>query len=94
MRNTAHVTGGNPIAIRSQSISGVIAINPFVAFYDIHGRKREVSFFYFIDFLSGPQTTIPAGRQIIGNLRLGTALTKPIQILLRFCPCVSIVASV
>jgi hypothetical protein len=30
----------------------VIAINPLVAFYDIHGRKREVLFFYFV-----PDTT-------------------------------------
>jgi hypothetical protein len=30
-----------------QSISGVSAINPLVAFYDIHGGKREVLFFYF-----------------------------------------------
>jgi hypothetical protein len=44
MRNTADVTGGNPIAIFSQSISGVIAINPLVAFYDIHGGKGELSF--------------------------------------------------
>jgi hypothetical protein len=35
-----------------QSISGVSAINPLVAFYDIHGGKREVLFFYF-----GPDTT-------------------------------------
>jgi hypothetical protein len=54
MRNTADVTGGKPIAAdrRSQSISGVSAINPVVAFYDIHGRKREVLFFYFV-----PDTT-------------------------------------
>jgi hypothetical protein len=31
------VTGGKPIAAWSQSISGVSAINPLVAFYDIHG---------------------------------------------------------
>jgi hypothetical protein len=31
-----------------QSISGVSAINPLVAFYDIHGEKREVLFFYFV----------------------------------------------
>jgi hypothetical protein len=31
-----------------QSISGVIAINPLVAFYDNHGGKREVQFFYFV----------------------------------------------
>jgi hypothetical protein len=35
-----------------QSISGVSAINPLVAFYDIHGRIREVLFFYFV-----PDTT-------------------------------------
>jgi hypothetical protein len=48
MRNTADVTGGKPIAILLQSISGVNAINPLVAFYDIHGRKREVLLFYFV----------------------------------------------
>jgi hypothetical protein len=40
MRNTADVTGGKPIAVFLQSISGVSAINPVVAFYDIHGGKR------------------------------------------------------
>jgi hypothetical protein len=39
MRNTADVTGGKP---------DISAINPFVAFYDIHGGKREVLFFYFV----------------------------------------------
>jgi hypothetical protein len=34
------VTGGKAIAVLLQSISGVSAINPLVAFYDIHGRKR------------------------------------------------------
>jgi hypothetical protein len=48
MRNTAEVTGGKPIADFLQSISGVSAINPLVAFYDIHGGKREVLFFYFV----------------------------------------------
>jgi hypothetical protein len=38
------VTGGKPIAVWSQSISGVKAINPLVAFYDIHGRERCYSF--------------------------------------------------
>jgi hypothetical protein len=52
MSNTADVTGGKPIAVLSQYISGVNAINPLVAFYDIHGRKREVLFFYFV-----PDTT-------------------------------------
>jgi hypothetical protein len=52
MRNTADVTGGKPIAVLLQSISGVSAINPLVAFYDIHGGKRAVLFFYFV-----PDTT-------------------------------------
>jgi hypothetical protein len=38
MRNTADVIGGKPIAVLLQSISDVRAINPLVAFYDIHGR--------------------------------------------------------
>jgi hypothetical protein len=46
------VTGGKPIAVLLQSISGVSAINPLVAFYDIHGGKREALFFYFV-----PDTT-------------------------------------
>jgi hypothetical protein len=52
MMNTADVIGGKPIAVLLQSISGVNAINPLVAFYDIHGGKREVLFFYFV-----PDTT-------------------------------------
>jgi hypothetical protein len=52
MRNTADVTGGKPIAVLLQSISGVSAVNPLVAFYDIHGGKREMLFFYFV-----PDTT-------------------------------------
>jgi hypothetical protein len=47
MRNTADVTGGKPIALL-QSIPGVSAINPLVAFCDIHGGKRVVLFFYFV----------------------------------------------
>jgi hypothetical protein len=39
MRNTADVTGGKHAAW-SQSISGTNGINPLIAFYDIHGRKR------------------------------------------------------
>jgi hypothetical protein len=38
------MTGGRPIAVLLQSISGVSTINPLVAFYDIHGGKREVLF--------------------------------------------------
>jgi hypothetical protein len=52
MTNTADVIGGKPIAILLQSISDVSAIKPLVAFYDIHGGKREVLFFYFV-----PDTT-------------------------------------
>jgi hypothetical protein len=53
MRNTADVTGGKSIAIFLESMSGVIAINPLVAFYNIHGRKGQVLFFYFV-----PDTTL------------------------------------
>jgi hypothetical protein len=49
MKNTADVTGGKPIAVLLQSISGVSAINPLVSFYDINGGKREVLFFYFVE---------------------------------------------
>jgi hypothetical protein len=52
VKNTADVTGDKPIAVLLQSISGVSAINPLVAFYDIHGGKREALFFYFV-----PDTT-------------------------------------
>jgi hypothetical protein len=52
MKNTADVTGGKPITVLLQSISGVSAINPLVVLYDIHGGKREVLFFYFV-----PDTT-------------------------------------
>jgi hypothetical protein len=43
-----HYTGGKPIAVLLHSISGVSAINPLVTFYDSHGRKREMLFFYFV----------------------------------------------
>jgi hypothetical protein len=52
MKYTADVTGGKPVAVLLKSISGVSAINPLVAIYDIHGGKREVLFFYFV-----PDTT-------------------------------------
>jgi hypothetical protein len=50
MTNTTDVTDGKSIAVLLQS--GVSAINPLAAFYDIHGGKREVLFFYFV-----PDTT-------------------------------------
>jgi hypothetical protein len=52
MKNSADVTDGKPIAVLLQSISGVGAVNPFVAFYDTHVGKRLVLFFYFV-----PETT-------------------------------------
>jgi hypothetical protein len=36
------------MASPSPSDLGANAINPSVAFYDIHGRKRETLFFYFV----------------------------------------------
>jgi hypothetical protein len=52
MTNTADVTGGKPIAVLLQPISDVSAINSLVAFYDNHGGKKELLFFYFV-----PDTT-------------------------------------
>jgi hypothetical protein len=52
MRYAADVPGGKPIAVLSQSTSGVSADNPLVAFYHIHGRKDEVLFFFSV-----PDTT-------------------------------------
>jgi hypothetical protein len=52
------VTGGKPIAALLQSLSGVSAINPLVAFYDIHGGKREVLFFYFVPVTTRDQIMI------------------------------------
>jgi hypothetical protein len=52
MRNTADGTGGKLIAVLLQSISSVSANNLLLAFYDIHGGKTEVLFFYFV-----PDTT-------------------------------------
>jgi hypothetical protein len=43
--NTADVTGGKPIAVLLPSISAVSAINPLVAFYYIHGGKRDILLF-------------------------------------------------
>jgi hypothetical protein len=45
-------TKSKSIAVKSQFISGLSAVNRLVAFYDIHGRKREVLFFCFV-----PHTT-------------------------------------
>jgi hypothetical protein len=72
MRNTADVIGGKPIAVLLQSLSDVSAINPLVAFYDIHRGKREVLFFYFV-----PDTTREKYgylREISENVTSGTKL--------------------
>jgi hypothetical protein len=58
MRDTADVTGGKPIAVLLQSISVVSAINPLVAFYDIHGRKRGVLFYYFVPDTTGDNNNL------------------------------------
>jgi hypothetical protein len=50
---TIDLSGGKPIDVRSQSISGVSAVNPLVALHDIHGRKREALFFFSV-----PDTTL------------------------------------
>jgi hypothetical protein len=55
-RNTADVTGGKSIAVSSQSISGVGVVNILAAFYDIHGKNREVLYFRFV-----PDTTLDFG---------------------------------
>jgi hypothetical protein len=47
MINTADVKGAKPIAVCSQSILGVITVNPLVAFYDIHGKKRGAAILLF-----------------------------------------------
>jgi hypothetical protein len=51
MRNTADVTGGKPIAVLLQPISGVSAINPSVAFYDIHGGPLSLGLFALTFFI-------------------------------------------
>jgi hypothetical protein len=66
MRNTADVTGGKPIAVLLQFISGVSAINPVVAFYGIHGGKRKVLFFYFVPDTSRDRETWKVQKIIVG----------------------------
>jgi hypothetical protein len=67
--NTADVTDGIPIAIRSRLISGLSANNLLVAFYNIHGRKRVAIF-----FSSVPDTTcdhVPkAYKDIVYNVEI------------------------
>jgi hypothetical protein len=42
MRNTAAVVGGKPIAVWSQSISGVGAINPLIDFHKHPWKERNI----------------------------------------------------
>jgi hypothetical protein len=51
MRNTADVTGGKPIAVLLQSISGVSAINPLVAFYIQNTHRVRTFKLTFPDWL-------------------------------------------
>jgi hypothetical protein len=76
MSNTADVTGGKFIAVLLQSISGVSAINPVVAFFDIHGGKREVLFFRnfnktYRHYLFGHQVHVPFSNHIAGLSQIG-----------------------
>jgi hypothetical protein len=48
MRNVADVNDDKQIAVWLQSISDVSADNSLVALYDIHERKGEVLFFWFV----------------------------------------------
>jgi hypothetical protein len=57
MKDTTDMTGGNPIAVLLQSISDVSGINPLATFYDIHGGKREMLFFYFVPDTTTKQST-------------------------------------
>jgi hypothetical protein len=59
MRNTADVTGGKPMAVSLQSISGGDAVKLLFALYDIHGRKGKVLF-----FCSVPDNTRDIDREI------------------------------
>jgi hypothetical protein len=64
---------GELIAVWSQSISGENAINPLVTFYDYHGRKRKVLFFYFV-----PDTTRDVRREVfsVDNKSVFVAITE------------------
>jgi hypothetical protein len=46
VKNTADVTGGKPIVLL-QPTSGVGAINPLVAYYDIYGAKRGAVLLFY-----------------------------------------------
>jgi hypothetical protein len=67
MRNTADLTGGKPISVWLQYISGGEAVNPLVAFYYIYGRKREG---YSFVLSRTPHETILLNIFCIFNLKL------------------------
>jgi hypothetical protein len=79
MRDTAIVSGGKPIIISLQSISGVNAINRLVAFYDIHGGKREVLFFYFV-----PEFTRETNEVAKTTIKLSTSPSRKLIFHLSF----------
>jgi hypothetical protein len=56
MRNTADVTGDKPIAVRSQSISGVSAINLLVAVSTAMEERERC--YYFILSMTPHETII------------------------------------
>jgi hypothetical protein len=58
MRNSTVVTGGKPIAVWSQPISGV-SVKPLVA-YDILKRKGEALFFYSVPDTTRAVITFPS----------------------------------
>jgi hypothetical protein len=69
MSNTVDVIGAKPIAVWLQSILGGDAVNPLVAFYDVHGRKREV-----LLFCPGHHTR-PKYQKNISNIQLPARIT-------------------
>jgi hypothetical protein len=65
---TTGVTGVS-FAVWLQSISGGDAVNPLVAFYAIHGRKREVLFFRSVPDTTRDETIAIDLIPIIDNFR-------------------------
>jgi hypothetical protein len=73
MRNTADVIGGKPIAVLLQSISGGGDVNALVAFYNIHGSKRDVPFFCSIPDTTRDTLALMMPRFKVGNTFAGSA---------------------
>jgi hypothetical protein len=61
------VIGGKPIAVLLQSITGVSAINPLVASYDIRGGKKEMLFFYYNNGCSYRKRAISSRQHLHGQ---------------------------